>query len=63
MCVCVYVCRFASLTYFASSLYIDIFTFQQLSCDGERYSLSREIRKANQSDWFDQIPPYETIAC
>ena len=42
--------------------YIDIFSFQQLSCDGERDALSRDIRKANQPVWFDQNPPYE-IAC
>ena len=37
-------------------------TFQQLSCEGERDALSRDIKKANQSAWFDQNPPYETIA-
>ena len=46
MCACMCVCRFdelilASLTYFASSL----FTFQQLSCGGEREASSRDIKK------------------
>ena len=38
-----------------------VFTFQQLSCDGESDALSHDIRKAYQSAWFDQNPPYETI--
>ena len=42
--------------------YIDIFAFQQLSCNWERDALSRDIRKANQPAWFYQNPPYETTA-
>ena len=51
VCVCVSILwtYLASLTYLASSLYIDIFTFQQLSCDVERDALSHDIRKTNQS--------------
>ena len=56
------VCRFFGLIWLRRC-YIDIYTFQQLSCDGERDALSRNIRKANHSAWFDQILPYETIAC
>ena len=70
MCVFVCVCLcfdlmdlfvFVDLSGFV--LYIYIFTIQHLSSDGERYSLLCEIRKANQSAWFDQNPLYETIAC
>ena len=61
VCVCVPVCvcvDLMDLFGFVDSfgfviVHIYLFTFQQLSCDGVRYSLSRETRKAYQSAWFD----------
>ena len=62
-----YVCESVSVSilwaYLPSLTYLAIYTFQQLSCNGERDALSRDIRKGNQSAWFDQNPLYETIAC
>ena len=51
-CLCVCVCRFDGLIWLRRC-YIDIFTFQHLSCNGERDALSRDISEANRPTWFD----------
>ena len=47
--MCVYLMDLFGFVDLFRRCYIDIFAFQQLSCDEEGDALSHDIRKANQS--------------